>query len=130
MKISREIYLDLEKKEIDRNKVSGSLDKISYMVSSNNKVICHEEDYGFSATVMPGCCGIMTVFDLYIVTPEPKASECILDMAYSSGYTKVLATVVKDTKEHVYFLKNDWKEVDSFVNKRSQNNVIVISKDV
>lgn len=91
----------------------------------------------FCLMQMPGCCGICISYNS-LIFPKYQGkgigtllNQFRIDIADYLGYTTLLCT---DREENIpqkkILAKNGWKDVHSFVNKRTNNLVNITIKDI
>lgn len=92
---------------------------------------------GWSLTDFSGCCGLListaatTAYGYSSKGLGTILNQMRLSIAKYWGYTTLIATDVGGNKPQRKILaKNNWKDVHSFVNRRTGNNVIVSVHDL
>jgi ribosomal protein S18 acetylase RimI-like enzyme len=86
----------------------------------------------FKLSQIPGCCGICVSYNSGV--DERFRSRGIgsilnsmrIQMAYEDGYTVLMGTTVETNGHELRILeKNGWRQISSFVNKRTRRTVLV-----
>lgn len=91
----------------------------------------------YSLSPFPGNCGIVVSHNAWIDTDQrgyglgqyfhEERLKFIKDLGYSCGICTVIST---NTAEKNLLLKNNWKRVYSFLNKRTSNTCEIWVKDI
>lgn len=87
---------------------------------------------GFTMLQLPGCCGVAISTRAVVGVPYRKRglgallNELRKDIAREAGYTVLMCTdVTRNTPQRKILEKNGWKNVFSFVNRRTGNEVAI-----
>jgi|SRR5690606_25421085 len=86
---------------------------------------------------LPGCCGVCVYHDMIVdVTAKNRGvatffTQLAERLAWEWGYTTIIATDRKDNEwTKRIFTKRKWEESFEFINRRTDNDVIVWIKDL
>ena len=102
------------------------------------RLTCPEEFVAhFRLSEMPGCCGMLISYNSYVYRDYRRnglgalLNRYRIQLALRLGYTSIISTDVKNNPAQSKILKrHGWKEVWSFNNIRTNNEILVHCKNV
>lgn len=95
------------------------------------------EKWMFRMEQLPGCCGVAVHFNTWVTYflrsfgLGQKINRWSIETARKLGYGYIMATVTDDNAVQKHIMqKHGWKAVDSFVNPRTGNTVLIYGRNL